>query len=108
MVSKRETPTLKGKDAERFIERTLNNQKRMEEKILSSKKEGSHLNRWVVKFSDLKTVETLKEMGILHYLPKFHEKLKFAFVETTMSQEEVLAIEGIESVREEAVGTLFV
>jgi hypothetical protein len=107
-VPKREKPAVTGKDAERFLERSLKNQEHLEEKLRSKQAEEKKQNRWVVKFSDLKTVDTLKEMGILHYLPKFHEQLKFAFIDTEMSQEEVLKIDGIESIREERVGTLYV
>jgi len=62
------------------------------------------MQKWVVHFDDLKTVDVLEEMGILHYKPLFYEKLKFVFIETNMSEDEISNITGITSCRKEAIG----
>jgi len=64
------------------------------------------LQRWVVKFSDLKTVDVLKEMGIVSYIPTYYQQLKTVFIKTDMDKEDILKIEGVESIREERVGKL--
>lgn len=66
------------------------------------------MKKWVVKFKDLETIKVLEDMGILSYKPSLHEDLKFVFIKTDMSQEEILNIKGIESCRPEAKGTLFI
>lgn len=64
------------------------------------------MQRWVVKFSDLKTVDVLKEMGIVSYIPTYYQQLKTVFIKTDMDKEDILKIEGVESIREERVGKL--
>lgn len=66
------------------------------------------MQKWVVGFDDLKTIDTLEQMEILSYKPLFHEKCKFVFVETDMSKEEILRIEGVKSCRKERIGTLWI
>lgn len=64
------------------------------------------MRKWVVKFDSLKTVQILEDMNILSYKPILHDKLNFVFIQTDMSEEEILKIEGIISCRPEAIGTL--
>lgn len=66
------------------------------------------MKKWVVKFDDIKTIDTLKNMGLISHLPLFYSELKFVFIETDMSLDEILDIKGVKSAREESVGTIYV
>lgn len=66
------------------------------------------MKKWFVTFDDESTVETLEAMGILHYKPLFYQKVKVVIIETEMTTEEILAIEGVVACREERIGTIFV
>lgn len=66
------------------------------------------MKKWIVKFDDLSTINKLEAMGILSYKPMLCEKLKFVFIETSMTKEEILKINGVKSCREERVGSVWV
>lgn len=60
------------------------------------------MNKWVVTFNNYEAIEILREMKMEKlFLPLFHQELNFFFVETDMSEENLLKIEGIISVRGE-------
>lgn len=80
-------------------------QKKIDEALEAFK--SAQQKKWVLTVEDLKTIDELSEMGIVHYIPKFVEKFKFVFVETTMTQQELLNIPGVMDCREERVGTFF-
>lgn len=61
-----------------------------------------------VKFDDVRVVETLKEMGIVSYIPILYAELQSVVVKTDLSDEELLKIKGIVRVRESRTGTLFI
>lgn len=64
------------------------------------------MKKWVVRFNDLKTVDKLRELEILSYVPTLYEQSRFVFIETNMSKEEILAIKGITEARESRIATL--
>lgn len=76
--------------------------------LVVGNREEDGMNEWVITFRDIKTLGHLQKMNIISYLPDMHEELKILFAKTTMSQEELEAIDGIEKVRKPRVGTLCV
>lgn len=62
--------------------------------------------RFVLRYRDEETLERLKAMDIISYLPGLHEQLKFLFVNSTLTQEELEAIDGVTDVRKPRMGTL--
>lgn len=59
------------------------------------------MKKWIVSFEETSTVKTLKEMGIISYIPKLYESCKFVLVETNMSEKEILKIKGVTKVTKE-------
>lgn len=64
------------------------------------------MKKWIVHFDNAKIVETLERLEILSYIPTLYEELKFVFIRTDMSKEEILRIEGITKVTESRIGSL--
>ena len=65
----------------------------------------SKMQKWVVKFDDMETVDILEQMGIISYKPLFYNELKFVFIKTDMTEEEVLKIKGVLNCRKPWIGT---
>lgn len=63
-------------------------------------------DRFVVTYRDEETLERLKAMGIISYLPDLHEQLKFLFVNSTLTLDELEAIDGVMKVRKPRIGKL--
>lgn len=66
------------------------------------------MKKWVVKFDDLETVDTLESLGILSYKPLFYEELKLVFIQTDMEKDKILKLQGVKSCREDSIGTVWV
>jgi hypothetical protein len=66
------------------------------------------MKKWIVKFNDTKTVDHLESLGILSHKPMFFDELKFVFIQTDKTEEEILEIEGNISCRKQSVGTVWV
>lgn len=62
--------------------------------------------RFVLRYRDEETLERLKAMDIISYLPGLHEQLKFLFVNSKLTLEELEAIDGVTDVRKPRMGTL--
>lgn len=62
--------------------------------------------KWVVRFDNIKTLDRLRELDILSYVPTLYEELMFVFIETDMSEEEILSIKGITEARNSRMATL--
>lgn len=60
----------------------------------------------IVRYSDEKAYQKLVEMGIVSYAPTLHQILKFVFVETDMSDAELLDLPGIVEVTPSRTGTV--
>jgi hypothetical protein len=56
------------------------------------------MQKWIVRFDDLETVELLKNMGLVTYVPTLYKDTKIVFIETDLSEEEILNIKGITSI----------
>lgn len=70
----------------------------------SAKRPGD--NRYVISYRDAETLERLKKMGIISYLPELHEELRFFFANSKLTHAELEAIEGVTAVRVPRVGSL--
>lgn len=60
----------------------------------------------IVRYSDEMAYRRLVEMGIVSYAPTLHQTLKFVFVETDLSDSELLALPGIVEVTPSRTGTV--
>ena len=47
------------------------------------------MQKWIIKFDDLKTVDRLEKMGVLSYKPSLYERLGLVFIQTDMSEKEM-------------------
>ncbi|RYI30548.1 hypothetical protein EVU96_09030 [Bacillus infantis] len=64
------------------------------------------MQKWVVDYEDINTVKHLESLGLLSYVPMFHEELKFVFIKTDMTKEQIMKIKGITNARKEYIGHL--
>lgn len=62
--------------------------------------------RFSLKYRDEETLERLKAMDIISYLPDLHKQLRFLFVRSPLSREELEAIDGVLKVEDIRIGTL--
>ena len=79
-------------------------QKKIEEALEAYKTPQE--KRWVLEVEDVKTIDELRKMGIVSYVPKMMDDL--VFVKTSMTKQELLDIPGVKSCRPESVGSIFV
>ena len=56
------------------------------------------MQKWIVRFEDLETVELLKNMGLITYVPTLYDKVKVVFIETNLPEKDILKIKGITSI----------
>ena len=64
------------------------------------------MQKWIVRYDDEITLDLLKNLGLISYIPALHETLKFVFIETELTEEEILRIQGITSAALSRNGTL--
>jgi hypothetical protein len=70
----------------------------------------SIMNKWIVKFDDLKAVDAIEELagsrGTSVYRPALYRELGFIIVETDLKKEMILGIHGVTECIEEPFGSL--
>lgn len=66
--------------------------------------EGVMMNKYVLTIKDDATLERLYDLNIVSYVPKLTDAI--VFVRTTMTPEQLMALEGVLHCREASVGTL--